>query len=271
MKRSIEKLVYAAAFAAFIISLAAIFLTVSSCSKDDPLRLVGEGYLRFSGSTPGKGSKVPDCTNKEPELIYFGIADLNGVNRSATSPVVIEGGSVTQIDGIALPEGRYTVNEISLVKGSETLYSMPEISESEFTPFVKRTVPFGIIITPGGMEVIDGGLFCIDNQLLPIPVSVAGYLHVYEQEVQAAYFEIFPGNHIEIDFVEVFINGDQVYNISIGQDGIYRIVIPEEFELMEVSALRGGAILETVTITEYNTDDFITWNDDVIRFYSFLN
>ena len=258
---------------------------LTGCSKETALETIQEqtapqsslfntyepkqtGSLRYRLQIPGRESKIPQCKTGDPVTVV----------TEYTGPLGIEGIKVDSIDSF---DGTLTINSeldtglnyidgIHVLSETDTLYSVPSELDTLFAAFTDTTVPLQIEILNGTSTDVYATAMCIQESSLPITTPISelgeGVLEIYNQPFQVAYFRIIEGSNDFIEDVDIAIDGEYKYTVPVNGDGVYRFLIPRDFELLELSPQYLGRVVGYRSFESYNDDGLITY-DDVIDFF----
>ncbi|MCM4162989.1 MULTISPECIES: hypothetical protein [unclassified Arenibacter] len=252
-----------------------ILLAVAAlgCQKDDlDLRPLEFGSLEFSLSTPKASTnstyKVPSCKGLEPNEVHYNLTSSQGVDYKYKSSVtMIEGKYVSTANtSNTLPYGNYTLNDVSLVNGNDTIFALPHEDEFLLSPFWDTTLPMDIKVS--GSETVSGSVFCFNEYPAPdLDGIVEGGFD--PREVQSLYFVTLSEC---IDRVVIEFYGKENYDISPQNGLLYHIVIPLNYVALDIWAYSGSeVVLHTFFTTgdphntySYNADGVMTKEDVLI-------
>lgn len=241
------------------------------CHKDNlTLRPFEFGGIAFEMSAPklnSTTSKVPLCKNMEPIEVVYNLTNSRGEAYSYTAAVQLSGDNYLSYPTNTLPFGNYTINDVSLINGNDTIYSLPHQDELNLSPYWDTTLPMDI--TVNGTETVSGTVFCFNEAPAP---NLDGLINggFDPMRVQSLWFAVFDPNCItqvtvEVDFYrypEIFLWGELLYHVA----------VPLDYNFMAIRAYVEGnpnSIQSFVfdANNPYNPDEVMTEEDVVIFDY----
>lgn len=226
------------------------------------------GLVSYRGRIPDENSKVPSCKEGTPDSVIFVMTDSDGVSHEESVPATESGGVVTTVEPAPMPLGQSTVNEILLMQGTDTLYSIPNEDELDLARYADVTVPFQVEVT--GNTELTGKAFCYNQQEIDVPEEELVDGGFGTQRLQTLWIDV-EGECIDI--ITVTIDNYRVLEIYPFQDGLYDIPIPENYDRMDVRAYtpeyQGGVndfeVFTFTAVDPYNADRDLNI-DDLVKF-----
>ena len=251
-----------------ILVLTLVLTAITSCSKDDVLRLEQSGKVFFKGQITNSNitgkSTVPLCGDEEPISIRYTFTNESGYDFIETSTITKSYNSIWHEDTIELPVGIYMLTEISLLSSSGNITHITPNSNTEgfnFSALVRNPLPHQIEVKPDEDAWVESELICYSSQILELDGSVRNSSEIIP--LATLYFQIPEGgcvNRVTVDSDEL-----QIIDIEISGRGIRGVPIRKDFDTMEVTVWNSEEELSRITYFEYNTDGIMNFQD-VVQF-----
>ena len=250
-----------------ILLLAFLFI---GCQKESlEVRPFEMGSINFELQAPkltkAATSKVPSCKGIEPINIAFNLTNKRGEVFSYANPIeLVNGRYISNSTGPnTLSFGNYTINDISLVNGNDTIYSVPKKYELELSPYWDISLPMEISVT--GSEVVSGKVFCFDQSESPDITGIinGGFDPV---RIQSLWFAVF--NEECITQITIEVDYYRFPEIFLWDELLYHVAVPMDYNVLTVRAYSGNSLVQSFSFDSenpYNEDGNIS-EDDVVVF-----
>ncbi len=235
-----------------------IILAGCNTEKIEPAK---EGQLFFIGELANiqTSRAVPLCTNKTPDIISYRLTDPDGQTYGRTADITLNGAQV-QAEGINLPEGQYTITEITLLSQGTVTHAAANIVDPNFSfaDFTNNPLPADVTV-PGSFST---DLMCYTKE--PIDPGFTGGAEIIEFEVMYLFL---PGTYCG---EEIFIEVDNwTTRLTIlERDGLVPIYVPKGFTEAKFESIVAGDVVDTIIVTDYNLDGVLD-GGDIIYFPEF--
>lgn len=245
-----------------------LLLAVFGCHKDNlEPRPFEFGSIAFNMIVPNISTtaKVPSCKDIEPNEVAYSMTNGQGQPYTYSSPLGLIGNAYVSTPNKTLPFGNYTVTDVLLMNGNDTIYALPHEDEIHLSPYWSTTLP--MTITVNGDEVISGNVFCFNEYTLPEPLgNIESNFNA--RKMQSLYFSVFDNNCI--DRIVVDIDGFITKNLLIPGKEVHHISVPLEYTRMDIKAYIGNDVVQFYRFTpsyRYNGDGVMEVNDLVMFNY----
>ena len=245
-------------------------ILLMGCQKDNlEPRPFEFGSIAFDMSAPklaNSTAKVPSCKNIEPNEVLYNLTNSRGEDYTYSAPISLVGDRYvsTPIEPNTLPFGNYTLNEVNLMNGNDTIYALPTVDELQLSPYWDTTLPMDI--TVAGTDTVSGTVFCFNEYPAP---DIEGLINggFDPMRIQSLWFAVLDPNCITQVTVE--IDGFRYPEIFLWEELLYQVAIPLDYNFIAVRALNGANLVQSYIYTsgEYNPDGNMTQEDVVIFDY----
>ncbi|MBC8767167.1 hypothetical protein H4O18_04105 [Arenibacter sp. BSSL-BM3] len=246
-------------------------LLLIGCNKDTlETRPLEFGSIAFSVSAPkikGTTEKVPSCKNIEPYQVLYNLTNNRGEDYTYTAPISLVGGRYVSNPDATLPFGNYTIDDVLLMNGNDTIYALPHDDELDLSPYWDTTLPMDILVN--GEETVSGTVFCFNDYTAPDLEGVikSGF---DSKRLQTMFISIL--NEKCVDSVSVMVSLDTLPPLYPSEELIQKIVIPLEYGWINIHGYHEGEVIQVFffnggdpTAPRYNGDGIMT-KDDVLIF-----
>lgn len=247
-----------------------VFLLLG-CQKDNlTLRPYDFGAIAFDVSAPKQNNstaKVPSCKNIEPNEVRYNLTNSKEEDYTYNAPISLTGGRYvsTPVEPNTLPFGNYTINEVNLMNGNDTIYALPHQDELHLSPYWDTILPMDI--TVAGTETVNGTVFCFNEAPAP---DLDGLINggFDPMRVQSLWFAVFDPECITQVTVEV--NNYRYPEIFLWEELLYHVAVPLDYTLLTIRAYNGNNLVQSRfydSNNPYNPDGIMTEEDVVIFDY----
>lgn len=246
---------------AVLIAMIIAFFAGSSCTKDNVLQLVAPSSIKtnfelYTANTAKVTYNVPLCYNdKTPVYLQYILLDNNDAIWTETVPV----------DSIVtFPEGNYSIEDISVLSiDNYTLYRVPnrESIVWDYSGYVDISTPFDITLYPYETITLDVEMLCYSIDMIDVTQGLDSNIKL--TDLRTIWYLI-PNANICVDTVTITIDGILVWTMDINRTGLFNAPIHPEFNEIIITAWEGNRLVQSYSLSEYNTDNNLDNNDIIV-------